>query len=123
VADEESDIQREKPIKIGLARKGYTGKVRRGSNPAIAGAEFNQVYRDDESRRALKRARTVENKAPADPTSASTTVGFSGESVQPVWARNGAAINRKSADQKRNCTDLFIIVLDLANQSTGTKMN
>jgi hypothetical protein len=30
--------------------------------------------------------------------------------VQPVWACNGAAIKRKSADQKRNCTDLFIIV-------------
>jgi hypothetical protein len=67
-------------------------------------------YRDDELRRAFKRARTVENKAPADPTSARTTVGFSGESVQPVWARNGEAINKKTADQKRNCTDLFIIV-------------
>lgn len=66
------------------------------------------TYRDDELRRAFRRARTVENNAPADPTSARTTVGFSGESVQPVWACNGAAINRKSADQKRNCTDLFI---------------
>jgi hypothetical protein len=34
--------------------------------------------------RALRRARAVENRAPADPTSASTTVGFSGESVHPV---------------------------------------
>lgn len=72
------------------------------------------IYRDDELRRAFKRARTVENNAPADPTRARTTVGFSGESVQPVWACNGDAINRKSADQKRNCTDLFINLLDLA---------
>ena len=30
--------------------------------------------------------------------------------MQPVWARSGAATNRKSADHRRNCTDLFIIV-------------
>jgi hypothetical protein len=43
-------------------------------------------YRLDELRRALTRARIVENNAPAEPTSAKTTVGFSGESVQPLWA-------------------------------------
>jgi hypothetical protein len=34
--------------------------------------------------RALRRVRAAETRAPADPTSASTTVGFSGESVHPV---------------------------------------
>lgn len=44
------------------------------------------VYREDELRRALARARRVENRAPAEPRRPRTTVGFSGESVQPVWA-------------------------------------
>jgi hypothetical protein len=92
---------------IGITMKPYEN-VRHGFAPAAATAERSRIYRNDELRRAFKRARTVENKAPADPTRARTTVGFSGESVQPVWACNGAAINRKSADQKRNCTDLFI---------------
>ena len=82
--------------------------VMTGIQPSRGWSVGTEIYRDDERRRAFKRARTVENNAPADPTSARTTVGFSGESVQPVWACNGAAINRKSADQKRNCTDLFI---------------
>ena len=44
------------------------------------------AYREDELRRALARARRVENRAPAEPRRPRTTVGFSGESVQPVWA-------------------------------------
>jgi hypothetical protein len=43
-----------------------------------------QAYRTDRLRRAFNRARTVENKAPAEPTSARTTVEFSGESTQPI---------------------------------------
>jgi hypothetical protein len=37
-------------------------------------------------RRGERRARSLEINAPAPPTSARMTVGFSGESTQPVWA-------------------------------------
>src|ERR1035437_6241281 len=52
----------------------------------------SESYRRDELRLAFTRARTAENSAPAPPTSASTTVWFSGESVHPVCACSGTAI-------------------------------
>jgi len=55
----------------------------------------------------LKRCRTEEKNAPAQPTSANTAVGFSGESVQPVcaWATTGIAMTVNAI--KANRTILF----------------
>ena len=77
-------------------------------------------YRADELRRAFMRARSVENNAPAEPTRARTTVGFSGESSQPLWARSGMATQRISTNQRKFSNDLFIIIV-LAKDSIGTK--
>ena len=60
-------------------------------------------------RRARIRARTAENSAPAPPTSASTTVGFSGESVHPVCARSGAATNSMKATPSITSAVFFIV--------------
>src|ERR1035438_9176471 len=51
------------------------------------------AYFSIDLRRALKRRRAAARNAPAEPTTASTAVGFSGESVQPVcaWAITGTA--------------------------------
>jgi hypothetical protein len=54
------------------------------------------------------RERMVENKPPAEPTRASTMVGFSGESVQPDCACRGAAIRSRAAAQRKSRRDLFI---------------
>src|SRR6185437_3611840 len=62
-------------------------------------------------RRALMRARTVENSPPAEPTNARTMVGFSGESVQPDCAWRGAAASRRQAAQSTKRVDLFMAVL------------
>src|ERR1035441_10508842 len=66
------------------------------------------VYRWEEIRRALIRERTAENNAPAPPTSASTTVGFSGESVQPVCPYSGAATSTITAHPRNTTVDFFI---------------
>jgi hypothetical protein len=70
-----------------------------------------EVYRWHELRRT--RARTAEKSAPADPTSASTTVGFSGESVQPVCARSGIATASNTAHPRNTTVDLFIHFLPI----------
>src|ERR1017187_5388161 len=67
------------------------------------------VYRWEEFRRALSRERTAENSAPAPPTSASTTVGFSGESVHPVCPYSGAATSSTSAHPRHPKTILRIL--------------
>lgn len=56
----------------------------------------NQLQRSDDLRRALTRPRITDNTTPAEPKRARTTVGSSGESSQPVWARraNAQANNR-----------------------------
>ena len=75
-------------------------------------------------RRALIRSRTAENSAPAPPTSASTTVGFSGESVQPVCATSGAAINTNTAHPRITTVDLFMNILPInLTLSPLTKIN
>src|ERR1017187_5733534 len=66
------------------------------------------VYRWEEFRRALSRERTAENSAPAPPTSASTTVGFSGESVHPVCPYSGAATSTITAHPKNRRPDFFM---------------
>ena len=62
-------------------------------------------------RRERRRARRLENSAPAPPTSASTTVGFSGESVQPVCACTGAATNNIAARARNVSAAFFIAIL------------
>lgn len=57
----------------------------------------------------LRFTRIAETKAPAPPRSASTTVGFSGESVHPVCACKGTA-TRIIATSTNTATDFFIIV-------------
>ena len=59
-------------------------------------------------RLARNRVRSVENAAPAPPTSASTIVGFSGESPHPVCACSGAATNNITAHPSNTVIDLFI---------------
>jgi hypothetical protein len=67
---------------VAMTRGESVGAQGRGADLLLH--EF--TYRWDELRRAFTRTRTIEMNAPADPTSARTTVGFSGESVQPVCA-------------------------------------
>ncbi len=69
----------------------------------------NHPHREDELRRAFSRARTMENKPPAEPTRARTTVEFSGESVQPVCAWSGTAAHRINPTQKKSLDHLFTI--------------
>ena len=59
----------------------------------------------------LRRARTADHNAPTPPTSASTAVGFSGESVQPVCARSGAATSSISPHPRNTIVDLVIYFL------------
>jgi hypothetical protein len=61
-----------------------------------------------EERRAFMRARAVARKAPAEPTTASTAVGFSGELRQPVWACSWRVTERKRAMPRDKSTDFFI---------------
>jgi hypothetical protein len=58
--------------------------------------------------RAFARARNVENKPAAEPTSARMTVGFSGESVQPVWAWAGIATDKIAADHRSTWSNFFM---------------
>jgi hypothetical protein len=59
--------------------------------------------------RAFRRIRAEEIRNPAEPNIASTIVGFSGESVQPVcaWANAGIASNAKPTNKVQNA---FFIV-------------
>ncbi len=100
---------------------GHRERMAQGANQIWVGltrvaAENRRPYREDELRRAFQRARAVENNAPAEPTSASTTVGFSGESVHPVCACRGTATRRSSAAHRYRSNGLVMIVL--ANEST-----
>lgn len=54
------------------------------------------------------RARTETKKAPTEPTTARTAVGFSGELRQPFWACNGMAMVQRSAMPKNMRVNLFI---------------
>jgi hypothetical protein len=74
------------------------------SHIALPPAERGKLYY---RRPRRTRARTAENNAPAPPTSASTTVGFSGESVQPVCPYSGAATNTITAHARITTVDLF----------------
>jgi hypothetical protein len=65
----------------------------------------------------LTRARTAENSAPAPPTSASTAVGFSGESVHPVCACSVVVTRNKTANPKYTTVDLFM------NTSSASRPN
>jgi hypothetical protein len=65
-------------------------------------------YRREELRRARSRTRIAENNAPAPPTSASTAVGFSGESVHPVCACTGSAIANNIATPRIADADFLI---------------
>ena len=69
-----------------------------------------------ELRRAFMRARRDAAAAPAEPTSASTTVGFSGElaqpSVFPIWACSEAVRRKKPADATRERGVFFIRTLN-----------
>jgi hypothetical protein len=58
-------------------------------------------------------ARTAESKAPAPPRSASTAVGFSGESVHPVCAWSGTVTSIIAAPI--NMVADFVIVISLCN--------
>jgi hypothetical protein len=60
------------------------------------------------------RVRAVEKNAPAEPTSARTAVGFSGEVRQPLCACSGSATERKSAEPRNTNVDFFIYGLQLA---------
>jgi hypothetical protein len=96
-------------------RKGVPVQAEQTNRTFIAqGARLRfEVYRWDRLRRAFTRARTAENNAPAPPTSASTTVGFSGESVQPVCARSGIATASNTAHPRNTTVDLFIHFLPI----------
>jgi hypothetical protein len=59
-------------------------------------------------RRAFILARTAENIAPAPPTRASTTVGFSGESVHPVCAYSGIVASAAIAKPRNTTVDFFM---------------
>jgi hypothetical protein len=54
------------------------------------------------------RARAVAKKAPAEPTTARTAVGFSGEVRQPVCACSGRAAESRRAKPRNVRVDLFI---------------
>jgi hypothetical protein len=52
------------------------------------------------------RLRNVDTAAPAMPTSASTTVGFSGELTQPPWAWASAGVRARRAKRRA----IFIVL-------------
>jgi hypothetical protein len=66
-----------------------------------------------ESLRIRKRLRTDVKQAPAHPTAASNAVGFSGESVHPLWA----CANRGAASIATTTNAIRTVVL-LAIQDT-----
>jgi hypothetical protein len=59
----------------------------------------------------LRRAPTADHNAPTPPTSASTAVGFSSESVHPVCACRGTAISNNSAHPMNLNVSLVIAIL------------
>jgi hypothetical protein len=86
------------------------GRANKPHSNIARGVRFDVgFYRWEEFRRAL--ARAAERSAPADPTSASTTVEFSGESVQPVCACRGIATNSNSAHPMNPNVSLVITIL------------
>lgn len=87
--------------------------------PGLRELSASKLYFLDELRRSFNRARTVENKAPAAPTRPRTTVGFSGEFVQPSWACRGRATARRDAEHRKSSNFLFMIAL--GSKSTSTK--
>ena len=70
--------------------------------PQVRGPKHPRAEGPPYFRLALILARTAENNAPAPPTSASTTVGFSGESVHPVCARSSDATSRTNAQPRKS---------------------
>lgn len=74
--------------------------------------EVNRAARTNESyfalRRALKRACADRMKAPAEPTRARTTVGFSGEFTQPFCALAERATVKSRATRQNGRNDFFI---------------
>jgi hypothetical protein len=63
-----------------------------------------------ERRRVLMRARRVAQKAPAEPITARTAVGFSGDVMQPSCACNGRVTKRRRARPRNTSGDFFIWV-------------
>jgi hypothetical protein len=95
-----------------MIRKISDSKSKTPASARVLVCKCLQVERHEnyltERRRALMRARAETKNALAEPTTARTAVGFSGELVQPVCAWRGRAMERKSAKPANVSVDLFI---------------
>jgi hypothetical protein len=69
------------------------------------------------------RARAVAKKAPAEPTTARTAVGFSGEVRQPVCACSGRAMKSRRAKPRNVRVNLFIDGLQAEGIDTVEKVS
>jgi hypothetical protein len=66
-------------------------------------------------RRALMRFRADARKAPAEPTRARTSVGFSGEFTQPSCACKGSETASRTAEPISRSEDFFMVVPQVEN--------
>jgi hypothetical protein len=71
----------------------------------------------------LIRARAETKNAPAEPTTASSAVGFSGDVTHPVWAWSGRATKRNKAEQASKKDDLFIVSSNETLRPPKSKVN
>ena len=71
-------------------------------------------------RRARIRVRAEASKAPAEPTRASTTVGFSGEFTHPPCACKGSETVSRTAEPISRSEDFFMLVLRLKVSLLGS---
>jgi hypothetical protein len=96
-------------LRLMASRVSADGQLAGFSASNIFGA-LRELQRDV-LRRAFARLRSVENNPAAEPTIARMTVGFSGESVQPLCACRGRVTETTAAKHNKSRAVFFMTFL------------